>query len=119
MGKISISDLTFHAFHGCHPDELKTGGNFKVDIHINADFSRAESSDKVEDAIDYVQLMEITKRKMRLRCNLIETVAKNIANGIFERYPECTRIEVVVRKLAPPVPYELGEVSVNYVVENG
>jgi dihydroneopterin aldolase len=118
MARLSVVGLEFFAFHGCHPLEQKTGGRFRVDIHIDGDFSEAEKTDKIESAIDYVMLMNLAEKQMSIRCNLIETVAKNIADGIADRFSSFYRIEAIVYKLKAPLKHQNSYVSVNHVIEN-
>lgn len=56
---------------------------------------------------------------MNVRCNLIEKVAQNIANAVSSEYVKTNRVEIIVRKMAPPLSFQLQHVSVNYVIENG
>ena len=71
MGKLVVEGMEFHAFHGCNPEEAKTGGNYLVTVTVDTDFSKPSSSDKLSDAVDYVAIYDITKREMSLRSHLI------------------------------------------------
>lgn len=117
MARLSINGLEFFAFHGCHELERKTGGQFKVDVLVDGDFSAAESSDNVEHAIDYVAIMDLVESQMAVRCNLIETVAKNIAVSISGYYPQATRVEAIVYKMKVPLKHTSAYVSVNHTIE--
>lgn len=112
MDKIEIKGLRFKAFHGCHAEERLTGGVFETDITLYTDNSRPASSDKIEDAIDYVTVMDIVKRIMDTPKNLIETVAAEIAESMLHAFENAEEVEVVLRKMAPPVHHELDYVSV-------
>ena len=118
MARVSVIGQESFAFHGCHPLERKTGGKFEVDVHIDTDFTKAVATDSIAEAVDYVQIMEIINTQMSLRCNLIETVAKNIIDALWEVFGEAIRIEVFVRKLQPPIMYMVNNVSVIIVEEN-
>lgn len=111
--------LKFHAFHGCHPLEAKTGGEFEVDIHVDTSFNQELTTDEIGDAIDYVLLMDIAETQMKVRCNLIEKVAANIAKSVQSRINRPHRIRVEVRKLMPPVQHELRHVSVSVELSHG
>lgn len=117
MGNISVRGLKFYAFHGCYPEEKKTGGRFEVDISVTTDFSISTQTDDVTNAINYVQLMEIASSQMQVRRNLIETVAEAIGNEIKSAFPEAGRIEVCVRKMTAPVLYDHDYVSATIVIE--
>jgi 7,8-dihydroneopterin aldolase/epimerase/oxygenase len=114
MDEVSVKGLKLFGFHGCHPEEVKTGGRFEIDIHVESDMAKAIAGDNVEHAIDYVILMTIAKKQMQIRCNLIETVAANIAQEIKAVYSNSVRISVTVKKMSPPVSFEVDHVSTTF-----
>ena len=111
MEKLVVEGMKFHAFHGCNPEEAKTGGNYLVDVTVDADFSKPSSSDKRSDAVDYVTIYEITKKEMSVRSNLIEHVAQRIHDSVKKKFPEVKEIKVKVEKLNPPIGGETKSVS--------
>lgn len=117
MGNITVRALKFFAFHGCHPGEANTGGPFEVDISVDIDFSKVQFSDDINDAVNYVALMEIASAQMQVRRNLIETVANSIGTEVKKRFPQSGRVEVCVRKMAVPVSFEHEYVSATVVIE--
>ena len=112
MGEVQVNGLRFQAFHGCHPDERKIGGIFEVDILVNVDLRSAAVSDNLNDAIDYVALMEIASKEMKKRRDLIETVAQDIADKIKQKYSRAKSVEVTIKKPSAPVIFELDFVAV-------
>ncbi|MBT3648013.1 MAG: dihydroneopterin aldolase [Flavobacteriales bacterium] len=112
MDRIEIRGLRFKAFHGCHAEERLTGGVFETDIVILTDNTIPAKNDSIQEAIDYVEVMDIVKQIMGIPKNLIETVAADIADRMIEAFPRAEEVEVVVRKMAPPVHHELDYVSV-------
>ncbi|MEZ4721424.1 MAG: dihydroneopterin aldolase [Flavobacteriales bacterium] len=116
MATIEVKGLKFHAFHGCHPEERRVGGPFEVDVQIEADITKAAGSDNLEQAIDYVRIMGLVQTEMNNRCDLIETVAVNIGNSIRANLGVVGSIRVAVRKIQPPVGYELSSVSVIHTI---
>ena len=117
MDKVRVHGLRFHAKHGCHPEERLVGGVFEVDVTVNAVFDHAASSDNIEDAIDYVRIMTLCESVMRRPRNLIESVAKEIGLEILNAFDGASSVEVTVRKMKPPVAYDLSHVSVSTIVE--
>lgn len=109
--KVVVSGLAIHAKHGCHAEERRTGGPFEVDITVEGDFSAAASSDEIDDAIDYVTLMDLAKDEMSKPRNLIETVAKELADRILDQFASVDNVEVTIKKLQPPVEHHIGYVS--------
>lgn len=114
MGEVSVKGLKLFGFHGCHPEEQKTGGRFEIDIRVETDLAESIKTDNVQHAIDYVALMTIAKTQMAVRCNLIETVASNIAHEIKLTYTKAKLIEVTVKKINPPVSFEVDHVSTTF-----
>lgn len=117
MGEVSVSGLKFFAFHGCHPGEQLTGGYFLVDISVEKDMAAEVSTDRIADALDYVALMQVAERQMNVRCNLIETVAHNIASEIKASFQGVGRTKVCVKKLQAPVSFEQDYVSATIVLD--
>lgn len=119
MARVSVEGLKFFAFHGCHPLESKTGGEFAVDIHVETNFDDELLSDRIDDAIDYVMLMDVASEQMKVRCNLIEKVAYNIAREVQGRIQRPHKLTVTVHKLNAPVVYDLKQVSVSIDMDSG
>ena len=110
MNKLLIEGMMFHAFHGCKPEEAKTGRKYRVDVTIDTDFSKPANTDNIEDALDYVTVYELTRKEMNIRSHLIEHVARRIHKAIREKFPETGTIDVKVYKLNPPVGGEVESV---------
>ncbi|GAB5538959.1 MAG: dihydroneopterin aldolase [Salibacteraceae bacterium] len=117
MARLTINGLEFFAYHGCHELERKTGGPFKVDVLVDGDFDAAEQTDDVDQAMDYVTIMDLVEDQMLVRCNLIETVAKNIAVSIAGHFPQASRVEAIVYKMKVPLKHTSAYVSVNHTIE--
>ena len=45
MGRIALTGMEFHAFHGCFKEEQIIGTNFIVDLLIETDTSAPELTD--------------------------------------------------------------------------
>lgn len=116
MGTVEVKGLKFHAFHGCHPEERKTGGTFEVDIVVDTDISKSARTDDLSETIDYVALMDISSQEMLKPRDLIETVAQDIAERIKNRFEMADRVEVKIKKHCAPVTYQLDYVAVKAVV---
>ena len=95
------------------------GGNYIVDVSIDADLSKPSKSDKLNDTIDYVTVYEIVKKEMATRSKLIEHVAKRILDKLKKKFPQknsvgakILSIKVKITKLNPPIPGEVERVSI-------
>ena len=112
MEKILVEGIKLYAYHGCMKEETLIGGNYIVDVCIEADMSKPSKSDNLNDAIDYVTVYEIVKKEMAVRSKLIEHVAKRILDKLKKRFPKTEFIEVKVTKLNPPINGDVEKVCV-------
>ncbi len=111
MSTISIEGMTFHAFHGCLPEEKVTGNTFVVDLYIEADTSKAEETDNLEDTVNYSDAYEIVRKEMEIPSKLLETVARRILISLQKNIPTIEAANVKVSKLNPPLGGEVKSVS--------
>jgi 7,8-dihydroneopterin aldolase/epimerase/oxygenase len=114
VGKVIVEGIRLYAHHGCMEEETRLGGNYRVDVWVDGDFSKAAESDAISDAVDYVEIYEIVKKEMAIPSKLIETVAKRIGDGIKKKYPALKGGEVKVVKLNAPIGGVVDNVAVVY-----
>ncbi|MCQ2156031.1 MAG: dihydroneopterin aldolase [Bacteroidales bacterium] len=114
-GKIELEGMRFHAFHGCLPEEQRSGNEFVVDFSCRCDIGKAVEKDDPSCTVDYSVVYDIVARQMEDRHNLLETLAAKILDAVLERFPTITEACVRVAKLNPPVAGEaaLSRVSVS------
>ncbi len=102
--KIIIDGIEFYGYHGDLPQERELGQRFTVDLELIADVSRAGSSDRIEDTIDYASVVKRIQEIGRSeQYHLVEALAERIAGMILEEF---SPMEVLVRviKPHPPIP---------------
>ena len=80
MGLITVEGIRVFAFHGHLPEEAILGGHFIVNVWVTADTSEVETSDDLNDTVDYVKIIEIVKEQMSIRADMIEVPAKRIVD---------------------------------------
>jgi dihydroneopterin aldolase len=114
---IEVVGIQCYSFHGCMPEEKKTGGKYLVDIIAHFNFDNAADTDDLKQTIDYCVIYNIVQEEMAIPTKLIETVAKKIAIKCKEHYPSIEKIEVKVKKLSPPINGLVDYVAVKYVLE--
>mgnify|MGYP001589937591 CR=1 FL=1 len=112
MEKILVEGIKLYAYHGCLKEESVIGGNYIVDVCIEADLSKPSRTDKLNDTVDYCDVYEIVKKEMAIPSKLIEHVAKRILDKLKKKFPKAGSMEVKVTKLNPPIPGEVEKVSV-------
>ena len=118
MSIIKVEDIRIYAFHGCMAEEGVLGGNYRVDVWVESDTSQAESSDNLEQTIDYVVIHDIVKEEMSVRSKLLEHVANRIVKKTLVKYPEILNGAVTIAKLNPPINGVVGEVSVTVTMNS-
>ena len=112
MGTICVNGIRAYAYHGCLPEEGKTGGEYVVDITIETDFLKAAMNDQLEDTVDYVVVYDIVKAEMAIRSKLIEHVAQRILLSLRKAYPVVQTFTVKVTKINPPMNGVVDNVAV-------
>lgn len=113
MLKIELSKLQFHSFHGIHDEEIKTGGDFEVDLiaYVEPDVVPVKH---LHETVDYTLLYELVKRRMDKPTRLLETLVTEMAQEILSNYNKINEVSVKIKKLNAPIPFFKGEVSAEY-----
>lgn len=112
MYTINVRGIHIYAYHGCLPEEAIIGGDYVVNVIIKGDIAKAASDDILQETIDYVDVYKIVKDEMNIRANLIEHVAKRIADNLKNSFFPISSLSVEVIKKTPPIGGEVDEVSV-------
>lgn len=112
MTTINIYGMEFYAYHGCFEEEQSIGTRFLVDLSLSYDAEKAVLDDNVENAINYQMVYKAIQDVMNKPKHLIETVADGIIKNVKKNFPSITYIEVIVKKLNPPLDGKTEFVSV-------
>lgn len=111
--RIILSDLGFFGYHGVMPEEAVLGQRFFVDLVCGIDLGEAGRTDRLEASVSYAEIYEITKAAFEgRRCQLIEAVAQNIADALFDAFATIIWAQVRVRKPSAPIAMVAGEAAV-------
>lgn len=110
--RIELRGLELHGSHGVLEEERERGQRFVVDLELDlepASAARAVESDRIEDAVDYRDVVETVREVSDARAyRLLEALASELAETLLGRFP-LTQVQVRVRKpdvaLAQPVEY--------------
>lgn len=110
--RIEIAGLRALGRHGVLDHERATAQPFEVDLEIEADLGRAAASDDLGDTVDYAaacaQVAAIIETG---HFALLESLAGRICDAILE-LDGVTAVTASVRKLRPPVPYDVASTGV-------
>lgn len=111
--RIILSDLGFFGYHGVMPEEAVLGQRFFVDLVCGIDLREAGRTDDLDASVSYAEIYEVTKAAFEeRRFKLIEAVAQNIADRLFDAFAAITWVQVRVRKPSAPIPMVAGEAAV-------
>jgi 7,8-dihydroneopterin aldolase/epimerase/oxygenase len=111
---IELQGIELHAFHGVLDDERREGQRFLVDLELEPVDTTAASTDRIEDAVDYrdvvAAVMEVSDGHAY---HLLEALATALADALVARFP-LRRARVRVRKpdVVLPRPVEHAAVVV-------
>ena len=95
---IELQGIELHAFHGVLERERAEGQRFVVDLELEPADDGAATSDRIEDAVDYrnvvAAVVEVTEGGT---FDLLEALASALADMLLARFP-LTHVRVRVRK---------------------
>ncbi len=111
MYTIHLQQLEFFAFHGLYEEERIVGNQFVLSIDV--DFETDQAITSISETIDYSAIYEIAKKRMRIPTDLIEVVAEDIVNAIYQNFQQVKQIKVFIQKSNPPVIGFKGNVGVS------
>ena len=118
MDKIIISRLNVFCNHGVFEEENINGQNFYVSAEIGIDALEPGKTDELSDSVNYAEICTMITDWMKSNtCNLIETVAHNLAIMILE-YSELVQ-SVKIRVDKPEAPIGLPFDTVAVEIERG
>lgn len=104
IARLTIKSAQFYGYHGVKDEEKTLGGRYEVDLDLWYDATNAIATDDVTYALNYEKAMECIEDVFSGQSyNLIETVANNILEQLFERFPFLSRAAVRIRKINVPI----------------
>lgn len=87
MAIIRLEGLSVFGHHGARPFEKEAGQRLEVDLELEPTDARAESSDRLADAVDYDQLYRTVRDVVENNSfHLLETLAARVAERILESF---------------------------------
>lgn len=113
--RIELRGLRVVASCGVLPEEHARLQPFEVDVDLVCDLRDAGVSDALVDTVDYGGLCsDLAEVAAERHHELMEHLAHRLANAALNDV-RVVEVELVVRKLRPPVPYDLATAGVRVV----
>lgn len=98
---------------GVLPEERERPQPVEIDIDAEIDDESAAVSDALADAVDYGAVVAAVERDLASgHVDLLERAAGRVADAVLGLDGRIAAVEVVVRKLRPPVPADLATAGV-------
>lgn len=108
---IELRDLRIVTVCGVLPEERERPQPFALDLDLEVDLAAAGVSDDLDATVDYGAVTEAAVTAASGGFHLLEAMAESVSEAVLadERIAAVT---VSVRKLRPPVPFDLGSAGV-------
>ena len=88
LATIRLEGLSVFGHHGARPYEKEAGQRLEVDLELLPNDDRAETSDRLADAVDYDMLYRTVREVVEQQSfHLLEALAARVAGTILERFP--------------------------------
>lgn len=99
--------------HGVLPTEKEKPQPFEIDLDLYYDMTLAAVSDALQDAVDYGAVVDAAVAVIQgPHVELLERLALLVGEAVLLVDDRLEEVDVVVRKLEPPVVYEIGSSGV-------
>jgi 7,8-dihydroneopterin aldolase/epimerase/oxygenase len=110
--RIEIRALRLTGVHGLLPEERSRPQPFEVDLDLEVDMDRAAASDDLGDTADYGAVLGAVAAVVAgPPHDLLESLAGAVAAAVLED-AHVTSVTVTVRKVRPPVPFDVDSTGV-------
>lgn len=98
MARIRLEGLSLFGHHGARPYEKEAGQRLEVDVELDPMDDRAETSDRLADAVDYDHLYRTVREVVEGKSfHLLEALAASTAEAILARF-SVRRVRVRIAK---------------------
>jgi dihydroneopterin aldolase len=111
--RIELRGLRITGTHGVLPEERDRAQPFEIDIDIEMDLSAAAVSDELHHTADYGVVIDAVATVVQgQHCDLMEHLAGRLLEAVRVHAPGASAVSVSIRKLRPPVPFDLASAGV-------
>jgi len=111
--RIILKDLGFYGYHGVFAEEATLGQRFFIDLELGVDLSEPAATDRLSTGISYSDIYDVVKAAFETqRMKLLEAVAGNIVEKLFETFLSVNWIVIRIRKPEAPIAMVRGEAGI-------
>lgn len=119
-GLILIEKLDIYAYHGFFSEEERLGQRFVLDLVLETDLRTSSLSDDLDDTVNYGTVVAVVVEAFsKSRFKLLEAAARAVAMAVLDGFPSVSRVEVTLRKPAPPIHATLASVGIKLDFRRG
>jgi len=120
LAKLSVVNLEYYAYHGVKEEEKKLGGKYQLDVDIHYDSNNAVINDDINYAVNYEEIVfSVSELMLNESYDLIETLANEILNTIFDKFEQVMIATVRIRKMNVPMRRVVKYVEIEQSLERG
>jgi 7,8-dihydroneopterin aldolase/epimerase/oxygenase len=120
VDRIEVRGLRLMAVVGVLPEERIRAQPIEIDLDLVADLSAAGASDELEHTIDYGAVCDqVAATVASNRPQLLERLARLVADAVLAGDPRVDDVTVAVRKLRPPVAHPVTSTGVRVTRTRG
>lgn len=101
---VGFHDLQINAPIGDHEEERIIGNAFSIDLQVAVQLTDTDVLE-LNETIDYVRLMEITRRHFSVSTLLLENVGNRIVRDVMQEWHEVKGVKLTIRKLHPMISF--------------
>jgi len=113
MDCIQVTGIRGYGYTGFFAAEQTLGQWFEVDVRLGVDLTIAGQSDRLEDTLNYAQVVETVQTRLQTaRFRLLERLVAVIAADLLAQDERIQDVQVRLTKLTPPIPNFAGQVAV-------
>jgi dihydroneopterin aldolase len=114
---LEIRGVRVMGTHGVLEQEKRHAQPFEFDLDVAFDMSGAGASDSLDDTVDYAALIDAAAAVITGPwCALLERLATLMGRAVLSVDKRVRSVEVTIRKMEPPVPYDMASAGVRLTV---
>ena len=115
---IKLNGIRLYGHHGATPLDQKVGAWYETDIAIRVKVEDAALlHDNLDGTINYADVLDSVLQQFNIPSCLLEHLAHRIAQAILQQFSKAQEVTVVLRKLNPPMPYNIRSAAVELTVK--